>query len=204
MESQVAAFKLAVLAEARDHVRKALEDGRLRLSQARAIVRAAERAPKKLTREQVTAAEEAPVATATGEGSRTSRPVSAARLRDRARRVFANMLPSKPEADAAEGDDVAADEDEAERECYLSLNDRGDGIFRGSFVVPTLHGRILQAALERLNASRRLILDRAGTRPWTSQPDQRPPTERSSVRRSASSSSTCPPAGSRRATRSGC
>ncbi|GAA0974524.1 HNH endonuclease signature motif containing protein [Nocardioides aquaticus] len=219
LESQVAAYKLAVLAEARDrgqhgpvgdeadpdpaawlakltgdptevlrgglwiarllqtkyhHTRRALEAGTLRLSQAKVLVRAAERAPKALTAEQITAAEESLVLTATGESSPTNtkgRPMTAARLRDEARRVFANMLPAKEEADAAEGDDLAAEEDDAARECYLSLNDRGDGTFRGTFVIPTLHGRILQAALERLTAPRRHTKDSTGA-PITDEPAQ--------------------------------
>ena len=91
------------------HTRRALEAGTLRLSQAKVLVRAAERAPKALTREQVASAEESLVLTATGESSPTNtkgRPMTAARLRDEARRVFANMLPTKAEADAAEGDDA--------------------------------------------------------------------------------------------------
>ena len=211
LESQVAAYKLAVLAEARDrgqqgpvgdqgdpdpaswlakltgdpaevlrggtfvagllqskyhHTRRALETGTLRLSQAKVLVRAAERAPKKLTPDQIQQAEESLVLTATGESSPTGtqgRPMSAKRLRDEARRVFANMLPSKAEADTAEGDDAAAEEHDATRECYLSLNDRGDGTFRGTFVIPTLHGRILQAALEKLTAPRRHTRDTHGT-----------------------------------------
>ncbi len=210
LESQVAAYKLAVLAEARDrgqqgpvgdegdtdpaawlakltgdpaevlrgglwiagllqrkyhHTRRALEAGTLRLSQAKVLVRAAERAPQVLTAEQIEQAEESLVLTATGESSPThgtGRPMSAKRLHDEARRVFATMLPTTAEADAAEGDDVAEEEHEAQRECYLSLNDRGDGTFRGSFVIPTLHGRILQAALEKLTAPRRLTRDTQG------------------------------------------
>ncbi|VXB57224.1 HNH endonuclease signature motif containing protein [Nocardioides sp. AX2bis] len=211
LESQVAAYKLAVLAEARDrgqqgpvgdeadpdpaswlakltgdptevlrggtyiatllqtryhHTRRALEAGTLRLSQAKVLVRAAERAPKALTPAQIASAEESLVLTATGESSPTNgkgRPMSAKRLRDEARRVFANMLPSKAEADTVEGDDAADEEHEAHRECYLSLNDRGDGTFRGTFVIPTLHGRILQAALEKLTAPRRHTRDTDGT-----------------------------------------
>ena len=210
LESQVAAYKLAVLAEARErgqagpvgeeadtdpaawlgrltgdpaevlrgglwtarllqekyhHTRHALEAGTLRLSQAKVLVRAAERAPRSLSAEQVAAAEESLVLTATGESAPTrgtGRPMTAKRLRDEARRVFAGMLPTKAEADAAEGEDAAAEEDDAARECYLSLNDRGDGTFRGSFVLPTLHGRILQAALERLTAPRRRTRDTDG------------------------------------------
>ncbi len=207
LESQVAAYKLAVLAEARDrgqqgpvgdeadtdpaawlgkltgdptevlrgglwiarllqtkyhHTRTALEDGRLRLSQAKVLVRSAERAPKTLNAEQIAAAEESLVLTATGESAPIhgqGRPLSARRLREEARRVFAAMLPTKAEADAAQGDDLAEEEHEAHRETYLSLNDRGDGTYRGSFVIPTLHGRILEAALDKLTAPRRATRD---------------------------------------------
>ncbi len=144
------------------HVRGALEDGRLRLSQAKVIVRAAERAPRRLTPEQVTGAEEALVLTATGEGTRSGRAMPAKALRAEARRVFADLLGSKAEADAAEGGDVESDEDRAERECYLSVSDRGDGTWRGSFVLPDLHARLLIGALEHLTSPRRRGKDGQG------------------------------------------
>ncbi len=144
------------------HTRRALEDGRIRLSQAKVLVRAAERAPKGLKPEQVAAAEEALVLTATGQGTRTGRPMPAHQLRGEARRVYAGLLPTKTESDKAEGDDLADEEDHAERETYLSLHDRGDGTTRGAFVVPALHARLLQHALERLSAPRRLSRDTTG------------------------------------------
>ncbi len=52
------------------HTRRGLEEGRLRLAQAKAIVRAAERAPTCLTPTQIAAGEEALVLTATGQGAR--------------------------------------------------------------------------------------------------------------------------------------
>ncbi len=143
--------------------RRALESGQLRLSQAKVIVRSAERAPKRLTREQVAEAEVSLVATATGEGSRSGRPMTARRLRQEARRMFAEVRGVTPdESGAHEAGEIEAEEDSAERECYLSLNDRGDGTYRGTFVVPELHGRLLEAALERLSAPRRLHRDQHG------------------------------------------
>ncbi len=144
------------------HVRGALEDGRLRLSQAKILVRAAERAPRTLTREQVAEAEASLVLAATGEGTRSGRPMPAAQLRREARRTFAGMLPTRPEADAAEGDDVAADEDRAEHETYLTLGDRGDGTWGGRLVLPDLHARLLLSALEHLGSPRRLGRDATG------------------------------------------
>ena len=58
------------------HVRAGLVEGRLRLSQAKVIVRAAERAPRQLTPEQIRGAEQALVLTATARapvGSRDAR-----------------------------------------------------------------------------------------------------------------------------------
>ena len=145
-----------------DRTRTALEDGSIRLSQAKVIVRAAERAPSSLTREQVAEAEASLVAAASGAGTRDGRPMAAGALRAEARRTFAGMLPTKAEADQAEGDDLEAQERRAERETYLSLHDRGDGTWRGSVVLPDLHARLLQATLEHLTRPRRHARDGAG------------------------------------------
>lgn len=60
------------------HTREALADGRLRLTQAKVIVRAADRAPAAIPAEQVALAEESLVAMATGEGTKSGRPMAAA------------------------------------------------------------------------------------------------------------------------------
>lgn len=143
------------------HTREALADGRLRLTQAKVIVRVAERAPAHVTDEQRVAAEESLVAMATGQGTRSGRPMDAGRLRQAARRMFADLLPAD-EVDRMEADLLHAEEDRAERETWLMLHDNGDGTFSGRFSIPELHGHLLTRALERLTAPRRLARDRTG------------------------------------------
>lgn len=136
------------------HTREALADGRLRLTQAKVIVRAAERAPGSVPSDQVALAEESLVAMATGEGTVSGRPMAAARLRQEARRMFSIL--SAQLADQMEADQLAEEEKRAEAESWFMLDDNGDGTFSGKFVLPELHGRMLQGALERLTAPRRL------------------------------------------------
>lgn len=59
-------------------------------------------------------------------------------------------------ADRMEADQLATEEKSAEAESWFTLHDNGDGTFTGKFVVPELHGRLLQGALERLSAPRRM------------------------------------------------
>lgn len=139
--------------------RAALAAGRLRLEQVRVIVRAAERAPKGVTPEQVRVAEEALVAKATGEGTRSGRAMNARRLRVEARRMFATISPRL--ADEHEGAELASEEERALAQSWLSLHDQGDGTFKGSFVIPERHGHALRAVLQRLTSPRRLGRDRA-------------------------------------------
>lgn len=150
-----------LLQERYHHTRDALADGRLRLTQAKVIVRAAERAPTRVTDELRAAAEESLVAMATGEGTRSGRPMDARRLRQAARRMFADLLPLE-QVDRMEADLLGEDERRAESETWLMLHDNGDGTFSGRFTIPELHGHLLTRALEGLTAPRRLARDRAG------------------------------------------
>ena len=50
----------------------------------------------------------------------------------------------------------------AEAETYLCLHDNGNGTFSGRFLIPELHGHLLQGALDRLTSPRRLSRDRHG------------------------------------------
>jgi hypothetical protein len=140
--------------------REAFAAGRLRTSQVRVIVRAAERAPHGVTPEQLRAAEESLVAMATGDGTRSGRPMDARRLRQAARRMFEAV--SEALADAHESDLLQEDEQRAEHDTWLMLHDNGDGTHTGRFTVPELHGTLLRAALERLSSPRRLSRDRSG------------------------------------------
>ena len=139
---------------------EALGEGKLRLKQVWVIVRAAERAPKGATPAQIREAEELLVAKATGVGNRSGRPMNAKRLRQAARRMFETM--GREVADQCESDQLQDEEKRAEAETWLNLYDRGDGTFKGSFVIPERHGLLLRAILERLTSPRRLVRDGAG------------------------------------------
>ena len=140
--------------------REAFAAGKLRSSQVRVIVHAADRAPAGVTPEQLRSAEESLVAMATGEGTRSGRPMDARRLRQAARRMFAEIAPQV--ADAHESDLLTREERRAEHDTWLMLHDNGDGTYSGRFTLPELHGHLLTTALERLTAPRRLFRDRAG------------------------------------------
>lgn len=139
---------------------EALAQGRLRLKQVWVIVRAAEKAPRGATAEQVREAEELLVAKATGAGNRSGRPMNAKRLRQAARRMFATM--GEQVADQCESDQLQEEEKRAAVETWMNLFDQGDGTFKGSFVIPERHGLLLRAVLERLTSPRRLVRDRSG------------------------------------------
>lgn len=143
------------------HTREALAAGRIRLAQAKVIVRAAASRPAHVTDELCAQAEESLVAMATGEGTRSGRPMDARRLRQAARRMFADMLPAE-EVDRHEAGLLEGEERRAEHETWLMLHDNGDGTFSGRFTIPELHGHLLTGALERLSAPRRLVRDRDG------------------------------------------
>jgi HNH endonuclease len=69
---------------------------------------------------------------------------------------------SRDLADRHEAAQLEAEERRAEVETWMSLHDNGDGTFSGRFVIPELHGHLLQAALERLTSPQRLSRNRAG------------------------------------------
>ncbi len=148
------------LKETYEATRAAFADGRLRADQVAVIVRAADRAPVGISPEQLRVAEETLVAKATGDSSPIGRPVNARRLRQVARRMFEVI--SKELADRHESDQLEDEEAHAARETWLNLHDNGDGTMSGRFVIPELHGQLLQAALQRLTSPRRLSRDRVG------------------------------------------
>jgi hypothetical protein len=142
------------------HTREALSAGTLRLSQAKVIVRAAHRAPAGITAEQFADAEESLVAMATGQGTRGGRPMTATRLRQAARRMFATI--SAEVADQMESDQLAEESRRAQADIWMMLGDNGDGTWSGKFTIPELHGRWLAQALERTSSPRRLSRDKTG------------------------------------------
>ena len=87
------------------------------------------------------------------------------------------------------------EERDSQAETWLSLGDNGNGTWTGKFVIPELHGQLLQRHLEMLSAPLRLSRSRDGeqvsdpTLPGTGWDCPGPNTSGS---RSPSSSSTCP------------
>lgn len=142
------------------HTREALAAGKLRLSQAKVIVRAIHRAPAGISEQRVGEAEESLVAMATGQGTLSGRPMTATRLRQAARRMFVDL--SAQLADRMEADQLAEEARLAHHHTWMSLSDNGDGTWSGRFTVPELQGRWLAQALQRLSSPRRLYRDRAG------------------------------------------
>jgi hypothetical protein len=105
------------------------------------IVHAADRAPAGVTPEQRAAAEASLVAMATGDGTRTGRPIEARRLRQAARPMFADLDPAL--ADLHETQLLEQEESRAEHQTWLALHDNGDGTHTGRFTIPELHGTLL-------------------------------------------------------------
>lgn len=140
--------------------REAFAAGRLRLDQVRVIVNAAEQAPPEATRDQVRRAEELLVGKATGDSSRSGRPMDARRLRQAARRMFDPV--DRALADRHEAILLGRETRSAEAEAFLMLHDNGNGTFSGRFLVPELHGHLLRQALDRLSSPRRLSRGRDG------------------------------------------
>ena len=139
--------------------REAFAAGRLRIEQVRVIVNAAEQIPATATPEGAMA-EEWLVAQGTGDGTRDHRPRDARRLRRAAHRMCA---PISHELMLAHQDVMLGREERAaEAETWLSLGDNGNGTWTGKFVIPALHGQLLQRHLDTLTAPRRLSRDRDG------------------------------------------
>lgn len=107
------------------HTREALASGRLRLSQAKVIVRAVHRAPAGITTDQLADAEQSLIVMATGDGTATGRPMTATRLRQAARRMFATI--SAELADQMESDQLTEESRRAHHNTWMVLDDNGDG-----------------------------------------------------------------------------
>jgi hypothetical protein len=140
--------------------REAFAAGRLRIEQVRVIVNAAEQIPSSATPEEVRRAEEWLVAQGTGDGTRDGRPRDAKRLRRAARRMCAAV--SHDLMLAHQDVMLGREERAAEAETWLSLGDNGNGTWTGKFVIPALHGQLLQRHLDTLTAPRRLSRVRDG------------------------------------------
>ena len=154
-------IRLATLLQTKYAVtREAFAAGRLRIEQVRVIVNAAEQIPASATAEEVAVAQQWLVAQGTGEGTRDHRPRDARRLRRAAHRMCAAV---SHELMLAHQDVMLGREHRAaEAETWLSLGDNGNGTYTGRFVIPELHGQLLQRHLETLSAPRRLSRDSHG------------------------------------------
>ena len=160
-EAAAGGLRLArLLTEKYAATRDAFAAGRLRIEQVRVIVNAAEQIPTTATPTEAQMAEEWLVAQGTGEGTRDHRPRDARRLRRAAHRMCA---PISHELMVAHQDVMLGREERlAEAETWLSLGDNGNGTWTGRFVIPALHGQLLQRHLDTLSAPRRLSRDRHG------------------------------------------
>lgn len=141
--------------------REAYAAGRLRADQVRVIVNAAEHAPDRATAEQLAEAEEGLVAKATGDGTRSGRPMNAKRLRQAARRMFDPI--DRSLADEHEHAMLTRENRRATVDTFLALHDNGDGTWSGKFTIPELHGRLLDTVLGKLTSPRRLTRGPDGT-----------------------------------------
>lgn len=149
-----------LLQEKYHHAREAFAAGKLNFKQAKIIVDAAEAIPDWATREQVATAEDWLVGRATGTANRSGRGVPAARLRQVARRMcrVVDQRLADEHADVL----LRRREGRGQAETWFRLSDNGDGTWSGRFVIDDLHGRLLQHALQRLSAPRRMARTATG------------------------------------------
>jgi hypothetical protein len=142
-----------LLSERYDATREAFAAGHIDEAQVRVIVRAAQKIPDSVSEEDRVAAEQALVEKAVG-------GMNARRLRHAARRML--DVVNRDLADEAEADQLNDEEEHAEVETWLRLEDREDGTVAGRFVIPELQAHLFKAALERLSAPRRWSRNKAG------------------------------------------
>jgi Domain of unknown function (DUF222)/HNH endonuclease len=127
------------------HTGAALADGRISEAHAAIIVAAATSVPDGVSDEELTRCEEVLV----GKAERM-KPAS---LRLAARRLLEPI--SRQLADEHQETQLREQEQRAERETWLWLDDNGDGTWTGKFTLPELHAQTLLARLEALSAPRR-------------------------------------------------
>ena len=131
---------------------QALAEGRITEEHAAVIVTAAERVPEGVTAEELAVCEEALVAKA--------ERLKPAALRRAARRLLEPI--SRRLADAHQEAELRSEEERAERETWLLLDDNGDGTWTGKFTIPELQAHTLLTRLEALSAPRRHVRNRLG------------------------------------------
>lgn len=134
------------------HVRSALAEGQISEEHAAIIVRAAEKVPDEVDRQDLLRCEDLLV----GKAMRMN-PVN---LRRAARRLLEPL--GTAVADRHEEAVLREQEQAAEKESYLMVGDNGDGTYSGRFTLPALHASILIRVLETLSAPRRTGRTKAG------------------------------------------
>lgn len=142
----------------------ALAAGTIRLEQARVIVAGLDVSIDDATEEQRQTAESLLIAKASGESTRSGRPLSVPQLRRAARRIY-----DKIDTDLAIRHllrSVRANNQRGATDTWMTLHDNGDGTFSRRFGIPELHGKLLRTILENLSAPRRCHVDKDGNEQW--------------------------------------
>ncbi len=134
--------------------------GKITAKAARVIVFAADQIPDWATPEQVAEAEFWLIGKASGAGNRHGRPLNPGRLRQAARRMCRHI--SAQLADEHEAAMLNRERRHGEAETWLSLQDNGNGTYSGKFVIPELHGKLLERLLQQLTSPRRFPRDPEG------------------------------------------
>lgn len=132
-----------------DATRRALARGAVNVDQAEVIVKAVDA----LTREHDDLPDDVH-ARAESHMLDLARDFDAVTLRRLGKRLFEVVCPEA--ADAAEGEQLAREEERARRNASVSFRDNGDGTVDGHFRLPVLHAELLRKALETLTSPRRL------------------------------------------------
>ena len=128
--------------EAHPATRDALAKGELHVEQARVVIRWVDRLPDTVPAEKVVEAEAHLLALA--------REHDAAVLNGMGKHLFEVIAPDQ--ADAHEAALLEREEAAAAKACMLTMHDDGQGVTRGSFAIPTLHGAGLRKMLQAITA----------------------------------------------------
>ena len=128
--------------EAHPATRDALAKGELHVEQARVVIRWVDRLPDTVPAEKVVEAEAHLLGLA--------REHDATVLNQMGKHLFEVIAPDQ--ADAHEAALLEREEAAAAKACMLTMHDDGQGVTRGSFAIPTLHGAGLRKMLQAITA----------------------------------------------------
>lgn len=138
----------------------ALNEGRIRLEQARIIVTGLEVTADGLDPTLVAQAEDLLIGKASGVGNKSGIPMPPARLRQAARRVYAALDHEVHLAHLKAS--VRRSESRAKTNTWLTMTDVDADTTAGRFQIPKRHGAWLRSILEALSAPRRYGRDKVG------------------------------------------